>query len=129
MTRTAKTAHYIITGIDTAGEQNTPPTEGLSTLMEAGEYALDYAESGWMAVHVFRVDIDGYGVPTFTDVTPDAANHAFSKWLENYGAEPADWPIPWWLFLQLERLCIDADRERRAYIMGERTAFPALEAA
>lgn len=129
MTRTVPTAHYIITGINSAGEKETLNSYGTDTLTEAGNYALQYSEDGWAAVHVLRVDYDGYGIPQFTDVTPDAANHAFSKWLDDYGVYQDECSIPAWLETQLERLCIDAEQERRAYIRGERTAFPELEAA
>lgn len=116
-------AHYVIIGKDADGLPTTEYGEGLETVGVIAEVFLDKVSDGWVEVFVYRADRhEGDDALTLTEVTPDIANHAFSMWLDQFGWDTENPPVPAWLDAQLERLCINADHEMSAFRMGERRA-------
>jgi hypothetical protein len=115
------TAHHIITGTDKNGQPFTEYTEGDYSLFEAAELALNLIHDGCQQAFVYRAEPFAVNEPPrLVEVTADAANLVFGKWLEEYGAYVDEHDIPAWFETQLERLCINAENERRDFNLGYR---------
>lgn len=120
MTARTPTAHYIITGTNKIGELETLDWTGVESVGTVAALFLEKLQDDWSQVFVYRMDRhEGSDAPSLVEVTADIANHAFEIWLAQYGSENE---VPEWIDTQLERLCINADREIAAYRMGERRA-------
>lgn len=113
-----QTAHYVFTGINDEGDSQTLDAVGEESVGQAAKAFLDLLQDGWSQVFVYRKDMhEGADAPSLTEVTADIANHAFGLWLAQYGMDEGD--VPHWIDVQLERLCINAEHELRAFRRGE----------
>lgn len=90
--QTAPKSHYIITGENNACEPYTPESDGLRTLLEAGEDALEVSQDkGTFGIEKPSVFVFADGA--FVDVTEAAAAIVFEKWLADAGT--TDYPPEW----------------------------------
>lgn len=82
-------AHYIVTGIDKTGKVWTMETVGEESLLSAGEYAREVNDDG----DCKGARVNRWNGRSFRDVTQQAAEIVFEKWLEDRypGDDPGDW--------------------------------------
>lgn len=117
------TAHYVITGTNPEGDLQTLDGVGLESVHEIAEQFLERLQDDWSQLFVYERKLhEGADAPELVEVTADIANHAFSIWLDQFGWDIEEPPVPEWFYTQLERLTINAEHELRAYRMGERRA-------